>query len=84
MLHNQKNQIIPMTATIVTMLRLGLKAQERLENGDVLSKGEMKNISQRVNFLKPLREVLQHPDPNGRSTHGAFSLSARARIRFVN
>lgn len=82
MLRNQKNQIIPMTATIVVMLSLGLKAQERLENGDVLSKAEMKNITRRVNFLKPLREVKQQPDPNGRSTGGAFSL--RARAHFVN
>lgn len=82
MLINQKNQTIPMTLTIRVMLTLGLKAQEKIDNGNVLSKGEMKNITNRVNFLKPLREVLQHPDPNGRSTGGAFSLMARAH--FVN
>lgn len=82
MLLNQKNQIIPITTAIITMLTLGIKAQERLDNGEVLSKSEMKNITRRVNFLKPLKEVLKQPDPNGRSTGGAFSLGARAH--FVN
>ena len=82
MLLNKNGARVNMTSTIITMLTLGILAQEKHDRGEILSKGEMKNIQRRHNFLRPLKEVLQQPDPNGRSTYGAFSLSAR--VRFVN
>lgn len=80
MLLNNNGARVNITSTIITMLTLGIKAQEKLDNGEVLSKGERTNITRRVNFLRPLKEVLQQPDPNGRSCGGAFSIAARARF----
>ena len=80
MLYNNNGTHINMTPTIVTMLTLGTQAQEKHEHGKILTKGEMKNIQRRNNFLRPLREVLQQPDPNGRSCGGAFSIMVRARF----
>lgn len=82
MLLNNNGAHVNMTPTIITMLTLGILAQEKHDRGEILNKGEMKNIQRRHNFLRPLKEVLRQPDPNGRSCGGAFSIQARAR--FVN
>lgn len=80
MLITNTNVRVNMTNTIISMLALGVAAQDKLDKGEHITKGELKNIQRRNNFLRPLKEIKCQPDPNGRSCGGAFSISARARV----
>ena len=80
MLINNTGARINMTNIITSMLALGVAAQDKLDKGEPISKGELKNIQRRNNFLRPLKEIKCQPDPNGRSCGGAFSIMARARF----
>lgn len=71
---------VNMTNIIISMLALGVAAQDKLDKSEPISKGELKNIQRRNNFLRPLKEVKCQPDPNGRGCNGAFSIMARARF----
>ena len=80
MLITNTNARVNMTNIIISMLALGVAAQDKLDKGEHISKGELKNIQRRNNFLRPLKEVKCQPDPNGRSCGGAFSIMTRARF----
>jgi hypothetical protein len=72
---------VNMTNIITSMLALGIAAQDKLDAGQPISRGELKNIQRRNNFLRPLKEIKCQPDPNGRSCNGAFSIAARAHLK---
>ena len=80
MLINNTGARINMTNIIISMLALGVAAQDKLDRGEPISKGELKNIQRRNNFLRPLKEIKCQPDPNGRGCNGAFSIMARAQF----
>ena len=80
MLITNTNARVNMTNIIISMLALGVAAQDKLDKGEPISKGELKNIQRRNKLLRPLKEVKCQPDPNGRGCNGAFSIMARARF----